>query len=132
MRQTEFTSEMTAGTLPVTGLVLALTELENLRFGKLSVGADEGTINQYLNEAGGYGKGNGIGLSDYLSNIARNASIKAYEETIPNPTVYEAHQDGVKLGSRSMFDELKHVSRPVPWTQDKSYAAFLNSNSSLA
>jgi len=83
--------------------------IENLRFGKLSLTVDEAVIRKYLAESGGYGSGNGIGLSEELGPLIHTASIRAYEESIPDPQRYQGHQTGVKLGSRAMFEDIKGV-----------------------
>ncbi|HIJ96333.1 MAG TPA: alpha/beta hydrolase [Desulfuromonadales bacterium] len=83
--------------------------IENLRFGRLTLDVDEATVNQHLATTAGYGVGNGIGLSEYLGNMAGSACISAYEENIPDPTRYQNHQEGVQLGSQALFDDLKGI-----------------------
>lgn len=83
--------------------------LENLRFGKLTLTADDTEVQKYLDDSGEYGVGNGIGLSDYLSGIANQSIIEAYQENIPDRQIYQGHQTGVRLGSKAMFDDLKQI-----------------------
>lgn len=70
---------------------------QNLRFGKLSLNADNDKINRCLNNQADGDKGNGVGLSEYLTGIADKAKIVAYQE------------NGEKnmLGSLDMFAELQ-------------------------
>lgn len=77
-------------------------KLQNLRFGELTLEADENKINECLNENADGDKGNGEGLSEYLTNIADQSKITAYEEKADNNNVE-------KLGSLSMFDKLKQA-----------------------
>lgn len=87
------------------GAIFSSDGQENLRFGKLTLNADDNIVNGYLQEQGDYGLGNGIGLADYLAGIVHEAKIQAYEERIPDDST-----DGeIKLGSRDMFDDLKTI-----------------------
>src|ERR1035438_4759779 len=81
--------------------------MENLRFGKVVFDADEARIYDYLNITGNYGKGNGIELADYFSELAATAVITPFQETIPDPQIAEVHQPGTVLGSNAMFSEIK-------------------------
>lgn len=83
--------------------------VENLRFGKLTLTADETEVQKHLASSGDYGVGNGIELSNYLSGIANQSAIEAYQENIPDPQIYQAHQTGVRLGSKALFDDLKQI-----------------------
>lgn len=81
--------------------------LENLRFGKLILRADENMVGVFLKQSGGYGVGNGIDLAEYLKYQAEepaNIRISAYPENIhPN-------QGGpATLGSRAMFEEVQSI-----------------------
>lgn len=79
---------------------------ENLRFGWLSLQADENEINKHLSSKGAYGTGDGVALSGYLKKQAKGAKIEAYREEL-DPKVADIHQKGAKLGSLAMFDDLK-------------------------
>ncbi len=83
--------------------------IENLRFGKVSVDADERTVDWHLATSGSFGIGQGIDLADYLAEQAEQATIKAYPESIPDRQIAEKDQPGTKLGSRAMFDEIKEA-----------------------
>jgi esterase/lipase superfamily enzyme len=80
--------------------------MENLRFGFVTVDADDRKIDKYLN-AGmqDCGDGDGISLGDYLSGCAKTARIEAYKEGI-NPGIAEVAQKNVKLGSKAMFTDI--------------------------
>lgn len=81
--------------------------IENLRFGRLTLEADQTSIEKHLNKNMKVcGKGDGVRLSGYLAECAEFAKIKAYEEKI-NPNVSDAHQKNIKLGSLAMFADLK-------------------------
>lgn len=75
---------------------------ENLRFGRLTVEADDKKIKKYLKEK----KGNGEELGGYLAKKVKKANITAYEEKI-DPGLAEAHQEGAVFGSLKMFADLK-------------------------
>lgn len=79
---------------------------ENLRFGWLSLSADEKVINKHQKKKGDYGVGDGLALSAYLTEQAKGAKIEAYREKL-DPNVSDIHQEGAKLGSLAMFDDLK-------------------------
>jgi len=83
--------------------------LENLRFGKLTVNANDGIVDGHLQQKGDYGVGDGIALSGYLSECAEKATITAYQESIPDKTTAEIHQPDVVLGSKAMFTDLKQL-----------------------
>ncbi len=81
--------------------------MENLRFGRLSVEADQAVLNRHLNrDMKTCGKGDGERLSGYLAECAATAKIKAYEEKI-NPDRSDQHQEKIKLGSQAMFADLR-------------------------
>lgn len=80
--------------------------MENLRFGKVTVEADDAKMHKHISEdVKSMGIGNGENLAKYLSKCAESAKIEAYEEKIekgiadPNP----------KLGSQAMFTEIQAV-----------------------
>ena len=77
--------------------------MENLRFGKVVFDADEMKINNCLNITGKYGKGNGIELADYFSELAATAVITPFPEIIPDPQIAEVHQWFDTLSSKSAF-----------------------------
>lgn len=70
---------------------------QNLRFGELSLNANQDKINRYLNNQADGDKGDGIALSGYLTGIADKAKISAYQE--------QGEQN--LLGSVVMFAELQ-------------------------
>lgn len=66
--------------------------VENLRFGRLTLQADQAIIDKHHNKnMKACGKGDGERLSGYLAERAEYAKIKAYEEK-PNPNVSDVHQ----------------------------------------
>lgn len=75
--------------------------VENLRFGKVMIQADEQQINQYLNAVSSdKGTGDGNGLTDYMKGqFKANGKISAFAEVLPDGT----H----RLGSLDMFKEVK-------------------------
>jgi len=83
---------------------------ENLRFGKLTLQADERKINEFLNAPLGDGVGNGNDLADYLTSRANSAKIQAYRERI-NPEFADFNQPNKQLGSIAMFNELNGYMR---------------------
>ncbi|MEC4679258.1 MAG: hypothetical protein VST67_01000, partial [Nitrospirota bacterium] len=83
---------------------------ENLRFGKLTLQADEQKINEFLNAPVGDGVGNGNDLADYLTSRASSAKIQAYRERI-NPEFADINQPNKQLGSIAMFNELRGYMR---------------------
>src|SRR5262245_7921535 len=77
--------------------------MENLRFGWLSVDADDGQIRKCLGasvDEGGVG--DGVALATYLSKCAEKAKIEAYREALDR-SVPESAQPNAKLGSKAMF-----------------------------
>ena len=80
--------------------------MENLRFGFVTVDADDKRIDKHLN-AGmqDCGNGDGISLGEYLAGCAKTARIEAYKELI-NPGIAEVSQKNVKLGSKAMFTDI--------------------------
>lgn len=85
--------------------------MENLRFGVVSVRADDATVEKHLHrKMKDLGVGDGEGLGSYLGKCAKTATIQAYPETLSN-AIHEASQKKVKLGSQAMFADLKAVMR---------------------
>jgi esterase/lipase superfamily enzyme len=83
---------------------------ENLRFGKVTVQADETKVLGYLDEViRGVGIGNGEGLASYLTEQAKSSSkIEAYPESI-NPMMPDTKQSRSSFGSNAFFNDLKAV-----------------------
>lgn len=79
----------------------SLDGVENLRFGKVTVHADEMQINQHLKATSSdNGTGDGKGLTSYLEKqLEANGKINAFAEILPNGTQ--------RLGSLDMFKEVK-------------------------
>jgi esterase/lipase superfamily enzyme len=85
--------------------------IENLRFGRVTVEADEAKMAKFLSaDRGAIGKGDGEGLIKYLAKCAESADIIAYREKLSR-TVAESQQDDVKLGSQAAFAELQAIMR---------------------
>jgi len=85
--------------------------VENLRFGRVLVEADESKMTKYLDsDCGTMGKGNGEDLIKYLSKCAESADIVAYKESIKR-SVAEDQQENVKLGSQAAFSDLQAIMR---------------------
>jgi esterase/lipase superfamily enzyme len=81
--------------------------MENLRFGRLTVQADDAKIKKFLNtKVGPLGSGNGEDLGTYLADCAEKANIQAYPEKIDD-AIHQASQPKAKLGSLAMFADLK-------------------------
>lgn len=74
--------------------------IENLRFGIVTVEAEEQRIEKFLDTMiRDCGKGDGLGLSGYLSRCARRAKIEAYEEKI-DPEITDTERIGTLRGRR--------------------------------
>ncbi|MBI4649873.1 alpha/beta hydrolase [Candidatus Desantisbacteria bacterium] len=82
--------------------------MENLRFGKVTLSADENEIAKYVSITKKFGTGDGVGLSEYLTECAKSATIEAFKEEL-NPKISDIHQKDAKFGSTAMFDELKKI-----------------------
>ena len=81
--------------------------IENLRFGKLSITADESEIRRRLTEDGGaIGIGDGTELANDLSKRVRFAKITAYREMLRSD-ISDKLQKDAKLGSRGLFADLR-------------------------
>lgn len=91
------------------GTTFSLDGLENLRFGKLTLDADDATIAACLGEVICGGKGDGEKLSEHLASCARKARIEAYLESIPDRELSERDQHKVVLGSQAMFDDIQQT-----------------------
>ncbi|MCQ8127895.1 alpha/beta hydrolase [Methylomonas rivi] len=80
--------------------------MENLRFGVLTVNADDKTVQKYLDAPlKDCGAGDGEKLAAYLAGCAEKAKIVAYEESI-KADIAEQAQANTKLGSKAMFADL--------------------------
>lgn len=85
--------------------------IENLRFGRVMVEADEAKMTKHLSaDCGPIGKGDGEGLIKYLAKCAESADIIAYREKI-NRSVAQDQQENIKLGSQAAFADLQTVMR---------------------
>jgi len=107
---------------------------ENMRFGKVTVPADEQQMSNYLNaETTDKGTGDGIQLSGYMEERVRsNGKISAFAEILPDGTQ--------KLTSKEMFQELKSEMEKstdtivyvhgyaVKWTEAVANALSLQAN----
>ena len=79
---------------------------ENLRFGKVTLSADEKRIGEFLAKDVGFGAGDGEGLSSYLKELVPEDGIRAFVERL-NPEVSDKLQKTAKLGSLAMFSDLQ-------------------------
>jgi len=83
--------------------------MENLRFGFVTLTADDKKISKFLNtDMKECGNGDGEGLSGYLSKCAKSAKIMAYDEKI-DKNIVEADQKKIKLGSAAAFSDLQSL-----------------------
>lgn len=81
--------------------------MENLRFGVVTLSAEEAEVRTYLSaDLGPGGSGDGEGLAGYLKGMAGEAAIAAYEEKL-DPDIAETAQKDAKLGSKAMFADLR-------------------------
>lgn len=79
--------------------------MDNLRFGVVSVEADQTSIDKHLTaRQKDLGEGNGEKLSEYLTKCASNASIAAYPEDRDGLI---AGDQNAKLGSAALFDSVR-------------------------
>lgn len=82
----------------------------NLRFGELTVEADEATVSKHLSkDVGRIGVGDGEKLSGYLAKCARNAAISAY----PDPVQVDKSADIPKeqMGAKGMFSDVQSLMK---------------------
>ena len=81
--------------------------MENLRFGRLTLEAEEERVKRFVQaDLGTCGSGNGEKLADYLTKCAMQADIQAFPEKLDASTA-DTSQPDAKLGSKAMFAELK-------------------------
>ena len=80
---------------------------ENLRFGYLTVQADEQQVLNYINaNIDGLGKGDGNRLADYFTSLAKGASIETYTEKL-DKNVADTKQPLENFGSTEFLKDLK-------------------------
>lgn len=85
--------------------------MENLRFGVVTVQAEDAEVARYLDKPmKDCGLGDGEELSGYLSKCAKSADISAYEEHLSDK-IHEDSQSDVKLGSQALFADVEAVMR---------------------
>lgn len=83
--------------------------MENLRFGKVKVTANDAQVRKFLNQSmTDLGDGNGEALGSYLTKCAKSSVIDAYPEQLSSE-LHENGQKDSKLGSQAMFDDLQTV-----------------------
>jgi esterase/lipase superfamily enzyme len=83
--------------------------MENLRFGRVSLEADDAEIERCLGkDLGAAGQGDGERLADYLSTQARGAEIRAYRESLRR-NISDRSQPAARLGSQAMFADLQEL-----------------------
>jgi esterase/lipase superfamily enzyme len=82
--------------------------MENLRFGRLTVKADDAKLRAAMASSSAGGPVNGGTLGSYLTGLAKKADIRAYAEKI-DPTLSEDGQPNVALGSAGFFADLQQV-----------------------
>lgn len=80
--------------------------IENLRFGRISVDADDAVLARHLATPAHDDHGDGESLAAYLATRARRGRIEAYPETL-DPEVSDTQQARARLGSQAMFRDLK-------------------------
>ncbi len=80
--------------------------MENLRFGRVTVKADDGQVKKFLSAKVGEEQGDGEGLAGYFAKQVTSARIQAFPEALSRDTA-DVHQPDAKLGSKAMFAELK-------------------------
>ena len=89
--------------------------MENLRFGKLTLEADENKIITYLEKQTVMGKGDGEGLAEYLSGLANEngaMKISAFEENITKTKSSEQNPpNATRYGSLTMFEEIQKIMK---------------------
>jgi esterase/lipase superfamily enzyme len=78
---------------------------ENLRFGKVTVEADEAQINKCLSAASAGTNGDGEKLGAYLARQAKANRITAFREVLTEKT----GEKDAKLGSAALFAEVKAI-----------------------
>ncbi|MFZ1083022.1 MAG: alpha/beta hydrolase [Candidatus Kryptoniota bacterium] len=80
---------------------------ENLRFGYLTLQADEKQVRKYINaKVGRLGPGNGNDLADYFESLVKGASIETYTEKLDR-TVADTKQPLENFGSTEFLKDLK-------------------------
>lgn len=79
---------------------------ENLRFGRVTLSADDAKVEKLLQKDVKFGTGDGEGLAGYFAKQMEGATIDAFEEKL-DPLMPESKQKKVKLGSARTFSELQ-------------------------
>jgi esterase/lipase superfamily enzyme len=80
--------------------------MENLRFGKVTVSADEAKIAASISADSGLGVGKGDSLGDYLAGCAKSALIEAFAEQI-DEKISDNDQPNAVYGSKALFSDVK-------------------------
>ncbi|MFQ5914108.1 MAG: alpha/beta hydrolase [Nitrospinota bacterium] len=84
--------------------------MENLRFGKVTVQADEKKVTKCLNQRARNDKGDGECLAGYLTGQVGSAIIRAYAEKI-DANIADVEQPNAKFGSTGLFTDLQKAMR---------------------
>jgi hypothetical protein len=79
---------------------------ENLRFGKLTLSADEKRLTKHLGKTVAGAKGDGEGLSSCLGKQVKKAKIRAFRENAKSGDPADA-----VYGSKAMFNELQGIMK---------------------
>ena len=90
------------------GKAFSADGMENLRFGRLSVEADERTVAAAMRTTSAGGPVHGGKLGTYFASLVEDADVRAYEEKI-DPSISQDAQASVKLGSAAFFDDLQRI-----------------------
>jgi hypothetical protein len=88
------------------GRAFSADGMENLRFGRLSVQADDAKLAQAMARQAAGGPVDGGALGAYFTKLAKHADIRAYAEKI-DPNTSEENQAQVVLGSAAFFADLQ-------------------------
>jgi len=80
--------------------------MENLRFGKVTVSADEAKMASFMNADSGFGMGQGDKLSNYLADCSGSARIELFAEQI-DEKIADIHQPNAVYGSKALFSDVK-------------------------
>ena len=84
--------------------------MQNLRFGEVTVSADEDRIERCLKRNTGYGEGDGEKLSTYLSKLAgsqKTSKIKAYFEKLQDDCPDSHQPSDARWGRDQMFGNIQ-------------------------
>jgi esterase/lipase superfamily enzyme len=83
---------------------------QNLRFGKVALTLDDGTVQRHLSRESGWGPGDGAALAKYVATQKRKARIEAFEEVLDRAAPESKQPDAV-YGSRRTYEELRRAMR---------------------